>query len=504
MFNALIAEDSKPILRNVKALLQSMDLPIHVAATASNGEEALQYIQQHPVDILLTDIRMPKVDGLALIEQAKRTNPQLKVVLISGYNDFEYTRKALNLQVFDYLLKPVERNQLQEVMERLVDQLNAQQVNETEMFKEILDPDFRTEMRLGPDFHNQAKALLLLRKQPFTPGEDQWKMELLQACMTEICAPHSCWVLPTHSPKQFIVLVNASIKGKYRSIYEYMDSAHRRLLTHGVHASIGGQLKPVEQGKLPEHYYTLSKLLDEQLTITRPLLLDASNQPPQGMSINEDVDNRVKSFIEMIRQHQKEYLVLKLSEQLKKWHSNDLRMAELERFMSVLTETFGTLLSDQDPWSRLKLADKSRQLMEISSYPVFCQELLLWTEQCFDRLHVQNKKSGYELFQQIDEYVRMNMYTHVSITDLALKFHVSTSYISRIIKRYSQNTFVNYYMDLKIKEACRLIEDKPDMKIKEVSDVLSFSDQHYFSRVFKEYTGCSPTEYKAQIKYDNK
>ena len=70
MFHALIAEDSKPILRTIKALLQATELPIHIAATAANGEEALAAMQQHRIDILLTDIRMPKMDGLELIEQA--------------------------------------------------------------------------------------------------------------------------------------------------------------------------------------------------------------------------------------------------------------------------------------------------------------------------------------------------------------------------------------------------------------------------------------------------
>ncbi|TFE23212.1 response regulator transcription factor [Cohnella luojiensis] len=496
MFTALIAEDSKPILRNIKALLQSTDLPIRVAATASNGEEALEYIRQQPVDILLTDIRMPKMDGLALIEQAKRIYPQLKVVLISGYNDFEYTRKALNLQVFDYLLKPVERHQLLEVMERIIVQLNERQVSDTEMFQDILDAYFRTEMRLGPDFHDQAKIPLVLRKQPFTPGSDSWRQEFLQECLTKAYAPHACWVFPTHTPQQFLVLVNISIKEKYPSAFDCMDSTRRHLLAHGVHASIGGQLQPVEPGKLTEYYRKVSRLLNEQLSIASPLLLDAGDQISLGMPGNGDMEKLAGSFAEMIRQRQKERFALKLSEQLMKWQSGNIRIAELVRFISVMTDTFSTLLSEQDPWNKLKLAEKSKLLIENDSYADFCKGLLDWAEQCFEMLQAQNRKSGYELFQQIDGFVQMNMYSHVSITDLALKFHVSPSYISRIIKRYSQSTFVHYYMQLKIKEACRLMEAKPDMKIKEVSDALSFSDQHYFSKVFKEYAGCSPTEYK--------
>ncbi|MBP2111580.1 response regulator transcription factor [Paenibacillus silagei] len=249
MYTAIIAEDSKPILRNIEALMQSMELPVRIAATASNGLDALEYIKANPVDILLTDIRMPKLDGLALIGQCRQVNPALKAVLISGYSDFEYTRKALNLQVFDYLLKPVERQQLAEVMQRLVAHLQEQE---------------------------------------------------------------------------------GSRKG------------------------------------LPE-------------------VLAASEQRP---------------------------------------------------------------------------------------------------------------KSSEELFRQLEQYLQQHLYSQLSITEVALQFHVSPSYVSRIFKRHSQRTFVHYYMQLKITEACRLIAAKPELKVKELSELLAFADQHYFSKVFKEYMGVSPSEYK--------
>lgn len=250
MYTAVIAEDSKPILRNIEALMRSTELPVRIVFMASNGLDALEYIRAHPVDILLTDIRMPKLDGLALIGQCREVNPALKAVLISGYSDFEYTRKALNLQVFDYLLKPVERQQLAEVMQRLVAHLEEQQAG--------------------------------------------------------------------------------SRKG------------------------------------LPE-------------------LLTASEQRP---------------------------------------------------------------------------------------------------------------KSSEELFRQLEQYLQEHLYSQLSIAEVALQFHVSPSYISRIFKRHSQRTFVHYYMQLKITEACRLIAARPELKVKELAEALAFTDQHYFSKVFKEYTGVSPSEYK--------
>jgi len=503
MYTAIIAEDSKPILRNIKALLQSTGLPIEVVATALNGEEALESIRRRPVDILLTDIRMPKLDGLTLIERAKALHPELKVVLISGYNDFEYTRKALNLQVFDYLLKPVERHQLAEVMERMIAALGERKDRGEETFKGIVDSDHRAELALKPDFYDRPKIPFLIRLQPFAAVPDDRNRQAVHASLSDVFSPHACWVFPTGLKRQFLLLAEPSVRGKYAALADCAETVRSVLEAQGVPVSVAGRLRPVDMNRLPDFYEEASRLLDELMTISEPVLADTDAQAGRAAGrgrTSGDWERLIGDFEEMIRQRQKERYLLKLSEQLQKWPGENVRMVELGGFISAMTEAFADQWPAQEPWSRLELEEEAEQLLDAPGYESFREALLGWAEQGFELLHAQNRKSGHELFRQIDEYVRLNMYSHVSIADLALKFHVSPSYISRIIKRYTDTTFVRYYMMMKIKEACRLMEEKPDMKIKDLSDALSFSDQHYFSKVFKEYTGCSPTEYKTDRK----
>lgn len=342
MYRVLIAEDSKPILRNIKGLIEGSGLPVAVAATAAHGEEALAVLERQEIDILLTDIRMPKMDGLALIERAKRIRPQLKAVLISGYNDFEYTRKAINLQVSDYLMKPVERAQLVEVLDKVMAQLRESEDDAASDFEEI----------------------------------------------DRIAAP----------------------------------------------------------------------------------------------------------FVSMIEQLSKEPFLLMLSEQLVKWEQDGIRLAEIRRFVRILAQAFAPLTEDGE--TDAEWLQDSAERLQVSPER-FRSELLDWAEQIFLRAKSLNRKSGEELFGQIDRYLGTNLYANVSIPDLVHRFHVSSSYISRIVKRYTGQTFVHYYTDMKLKEACRLMETKPEMKVWEISDALCFADPHYFSKVFKERIGCRPVEYKA-------
>ncbi|MRN53766.1 response regulator transcription factor [Paenibacillus monticola] len=497
MYTAIIAEDSKPILRNIQALMQSTELPIRITATVSNGMEALEYIKAHPVDILLTDIRMPKLDGLALIEQCKLVNPKLKAVLISGYSDFEYTRKALNLQVFDYLLKPVERHQLAEVMQRLVAHLQEQQGSVKDLLEGIVEPQFLLSLEPQAKFAAGDKIMLILRRQLFTPwpGPDRWNGQVIQSCLSEVCAPHDCWVFPTLLPEQFLAVIGSPVLETYPSVYECMKRIYAELQLQGIEVSIAAEPQPVVNRMLGKVYEKLDKLMNEQLSVSSRLM-DTAYTMPKGMLPGGEIERLTKHFTDMIEQRQKERCLLLLGQQLLNFNTANIRITELERFIWSLAETFSSLGYYQDSEDGLKLEDEVQRMLKSESYEAFVEAVLDWTERCFDWLNHQKKKSGEELFQQLDQYLQQHIYSQISITDVALKFHVSPSYISRIIKKYSHQTFVHYYMQLKIAEACRLIAAKPEMKVKELSEVLSFGDQHYFSKVFKEYTGCSPTEYK--------
>ncbi len=497
MYTVFIAEDSKPILRNIRALLESSELDVRVVATAYNGEEALDYLRQHAVDILLTDIRMPKLDGLALIEQAKQLHPHLKVLLISSYSDFEYTRKALNLQVFDYLLKPVERPQLVEVMERMIGQLQKEQLGGLDPLRGIIDPDYLGDGPLMKELAGQAHFVFLLGSQPFTEGAGSWSATALQDCLSQESSPYSCRVLPLSSSVRLIVLLQPDIKEKFPTAAAWMNAARSAMLAHGFHASIAGSYQTVELDKLPARHELLDQQLADEIGLTSAVLLDTDFHVSQRQHDNKNV---MRTFTEMIAARQKERFVLKLSELLQKWHADNSRLAELDELLNAVANAFMQALPEEELEERMKIAADMPDSLAPVSFVRYCALLSEWSEQCFELLHARNRKSGEELFEQINSYVLLHKYSQLTIADLAQKFHVSPSYISRIIKRYTDSTFVHYYMRLKIEEACKLLQEKPELKIRELSDALAFSDQHYFSRVFKEYAGCTPTEYKEQLR----
>jgi len=119
MLKVLIADDEARVCRLVQILVDWEALGMTVTGTASNGLEAIDLIQAAKPDILITDIRMPGCDGLELIEKAKKLSPDLDIILISGYAQFEYAQTAMRYGVAGYLLKPIKKDELADTLEKL-------------------------------------------------------------------------------------------------------------------------------------------------------------------------------------------------------------------------------------------------------------------------------------------------------------------------------------------------------------------------------------------------
>ena len=107
MINVLGAEDEPLILNSITKLIHSLDSDFIVCARAKNGLEVLQCLNSQPINIIFTDIKMPLLNGLDLIQEIRNRSLNVPIVILSGYNDFSYAKKALKLGVFDYLLKPL-------------------------------------------------------------------------------------------------------------------------------------------------------------------------------------------------------------------------------------------------------------------------------------------------------------------------------------------------------------------------------------------------------------
>ena len=207
----VVAEDEERMRDYLARKTVELDNAFECAGVASDGEEAVELIERHLPDLLITDIKMPVVDGLEVVERVRRMNPELRILIVSGYSEFEYARKAIELGVDDYILKPIDTEKLREVLRRIrirlevsagtVDAefgLNRIGARETELARSVevyLQENYRRSYsleRLASSFGCKPAYLLRLYRKITgkTPTQDLIRLRIEKAKRLLIGHPH--------------------------------------------------------------------------------------------------------------------------------------------------------------------------------------------------------------------------------------------------------------------------------------------------------------------------
>ena len=140
MYKVLLVDDEYMITEGLKRLIPFDKWDMEVVATANHADDALDYVREHPVDIVISDVNMPDKTGLEMIGEMKELLPNSYYILLSGYQEFDYVKKAMNLNVVDYLVKPVDKVELERLLEKIASQL-GEQSHEPEILSQQLDEE---------------------------------------------------------------------------------------------------------------------------------------------------------------------------------------------------------------------------------------------------------------------------------------------------------------------------------------------------------------------------
>lgn len=127
VFRVIVSEDEKLIANNIAKNITACDASFEVVSICYDGLSTLKLIEQYNPHVLFTDIKMPLMDGLALIEHVYNNTPHIRCVIISGFNDFEYAKQAMKFKAFDYLLKPLNKFELSKTLRKIKDELLSEQ-----------------------------------------------------------------------------------------------------------------------------------------------------------------------------------------------------------------------------------------------------------------------------------------------------------------------------------------------------------------------------------------
>ena len=535
MIKVFIAEDIEIVLENIINHVRAFTLQLEVCGTATDGISALEKIEALKPDILITDIRMPKMDGIRLIEAVKKINPKMKFIILSGYAEFEYARESLKLKVSEYLLKPLKNEELYAAFQRVIEEIEMEQKqSSSEEQSRILEKDkklIKTENLLtkllftgysdwnvhtiseeiGLDTQNTHLVFVIVHLSGSTDGkalkdQDLASVWLLAKNAINTICENRCTgiIIPNAGANSEISLLLMENNGnKLRILAKTIacEIFNKIKTDFGITATIGiGSMKKglhnakqafEEAGKALESRFinglgkTYPYKENEYPETKQPVVFKLQYSTLEKCLEEKDCNLAVKSCRnviegifspEKLRQHPDISISLLFSETMMKIvnYGNKLGL-ELSGLVNDDVHS-GKILSTFDNCDDINLfiLDFVRKIID---------------------LKLKNLKDGSFNIDVVKDHMDKNFMENLSLSDIAIKFSVSPKYLSDTFKKKYGINFVEYLNTSKIESAKKLLKET-SLNIDHISETLGFNSRFYFFKVFRKYTGTTPQEYR--------
>lgn len=520
MYRIIIVDDEKIIRNGIAKILPWEQMGIGEVFTAESGLEALEIMDAHAIDIMITDIQMAEMDGLSLVEKINETNPGMRIIVLTGYSNFEYVQKCCKMDVHDYLLKPVDEVELEQTVRRQVEAIQKREVSILK--KRILSRAEGTveQMKIEHAMQNLLSGKCENDKLQWLLEE--YKITENQSLQAAIIAPI---VYDSESWSQHYELLNLSIKNACIEMFDY----NREGITFEdekkniVLVLFNGN----EFEESVEQVEALSAYLKEEYAIRQQVLLGNEVEGLKQLYISyNDANLLLKEPLEegKIRQTQKSELRLRLfydifRELKKNIETNIGDFDKAERAMQAFCQAIQSYNLSHSLMKRTCFEMASSiyfsYLMETNESPDNrLNEFLKALQGCskedvgpitlqfVTRLLSPGEEKVHEVIIQAKTYIKEHLEEEISVTQLARQFYVTPSYFSKLFKKNIGEGCNNYIVRKRMEKAQSLLLST-NMKIGKIADLCGYKDVNYFSLAFKKYTRQSPLEYREYAKKSN-
>jgi two-component system response regulator YesN len=529
MIQTVIADDEIWICKLIKNMIDWEQLGYSIIAYANDGITLCDIIEKTTPDLVITDIRMPGADGLSVIAHTKKLGLKTKFVIISGYSDFEYAKTAIKHGVLGYLLKPIEQDELSELLVSIKNELlSNDEVNEHELQTQLL-------INRKQHFEFYIQSLL----QDRLTGEmaemanedfinDYFNRNFLADCYNVVLIRLDCRNNQCQDYKSDVLVGIADLSGSLFSnvchdmiVLNQFDSI---ILVLNFKQSAFDLISSLLRDILSESQQSIAHIMRFDITIGTGLIVHSINQLARSYEIAcKAIRSRLhkgKNMIINLEIHNadQDLIEIKLSESCEKMLTSYVSELSGISFKQFIIEFYKHCMSDQ-----FTAYDLSNLLIlrTVNSIPKRIQ--VLWTERypgnnvqqtldsCSSIDEIINKTA--DLLNEISElmlesgvnanrsieliknYVDENFSEDIKLEDVAEHVYLNANYISDLFKRETGIKFSKYLMSKRMEEAKKLLMD-PRSKVNEVSAMVGYQDTKYFSRLFQEYVGVSPAKYK--------
>ena len=477
MKTVLIVEDEKMIRLGLVTMVKRAPVKIGEILEAKDGLNAIDVLSSHNVDLLITDIRMPRMDGIELVKYCNSLENPPFMIVISGYDDFSYAVEMLRNGVHDYLLKPVERDKLYraiESIEQLLEKRDKQQKDEDERFLLAL----RYIMLCKNSTEEECSRLIKENQSQFS--ESNYR----------ICCSRDQKLIPDDA----IVLQESM--GRFVYLVFEKESQSQSQLSEGASAV------PVGMSELHNGLHEMNNAYNEAISawklsfFTKHISVYSVVEEPEELQISVEHLSRLMALCRW----QEAYRLLKVfSETVSEGKSTPEMFEEFcSEFVKRMNSTYKTFIEANEE------TDDLSQIWHFDNIDDYLSSIKKWMESLGD--HIEQEFADYEnkkkIWQAV-QYIRENFRAPLNMAIVSNEISMNYSLFSLLFKRYTGVNFVSYLQNIRIEEAKRLLCET-DWKVYEISAKSGFQDDKHFLKVFKMSVGVSPSEWRKTNLQNNK
>lgn len=535
-FKVVVIDDKPLIRRSLIETIQWEVLGCEIAGEAENGLEAKEVIRKVKPHLIISDIKMPGLDGLSLTEFVKEFLPDTKVIIITGYQEFEYAKKAIQLGVCDLVLKPIDNGAMEVIIQKAIDSIR-EQLQKEHYQRQLLEENDRYKMKIDRSLKAlQSQFLMEVIKGRRSPD----RMDADETVNLHLGERNFSVILARiRSSDQQVVRESANVAVKLMEHFKeacdmgFVDlmvdqdlvfiafhrpgksaREHRVQMKRCLYAMNDRLLK--EQGsvccfavsritndvaKLEECYKNTVEILNQNyFTAEENILFQTSAalavSPDTGYLLKEL--NQFYTDLEHMEDGERDQKVVVMVEKIVQETKGD----EF-RIKCMLSEICITLLRHySEKFHKDDLKKNTNKVMEEINGFVDIRDARVYLVDFIREIRKHLKEENrltHPLAQGTMDYIRQNYKQNITLTQVADTLSVNSSYLSRLLKKETGENFVDLLAGFRIDIAKRLL-DEPGSKVLDVCEKAGYSDYAYFYQVFKRVEKISPSEYKKRGK----
>ncbi|GKX65026.1 response regulator [Inconstantimicrobium mannanitabidum] len=500
--NIIIVDDDKLIRAGMRKIIERAGTEFIVVGEASNGAIALDMIIKNPPDVIITDIKMPVMDGIELIKQLKSYGIKSKIIALSGFDEYKFVRETLKNGASDYLLKPVNNQ----------DFITMLQDIKRSIEKEVIDSkQYEKSIKMSNNII-QTNALL----------------QIISGKVSENDSDKNLIGNIDVSDFQMVVVSTKILQDKSSTIKMYIEANSNNFYDFAMMCEYENENEVIIVYS-NQYEEVILKILDSLVLNNREIIysiqsVDNDIQRAYKICCEKlldgfygDANVNLNSYSTVDKQLIEEMLdklvaAIELSDKTK-FGDEFQALIKFGRDNKIKPEMFKNALIKLIDLAKFKIEDfsnvyddKEAEGISIKEYIRYAKQIecakayiLNYFHDVFDKIKVLRDSRSERMIEFVKEYIRENYNKDISLTEVAGKVYLNPNYFSDLFKRKVGKNFLDYLLELRIEISKELLK-KPGIKVYEVANEVGYKEHASFNRAFKRIVGISPKEYMNLIK----